>query len=267
MQGEFVGSVKNGFGGFFRRLIAGLLMLMIIFPLSLGFMEEPSLNESLRPWSKKDGYCYVSFGEYPFSENGEKKVIAWRVLSLEDNKLYLFSEYILDVKKLNENHPLRKEKEHRKPYEGWLKSDCYKWLNEEFIVKAFSDEEIACLYPHEEGRVSLASSDDLKNKKFGFEQKKSRFSFGTPYAYKQGPVGLYVYSGSKSSPIWTRTRSKQKHAQCTTKLDGAIGYATVSWKDIGVRPVIWVLLDNIKISGGSGILESPYVLEPIGKKD
>lgn len=250
-------------GKFFKALIAACLALLMIFSMSLALMEGEGPKEALRPWNKEQGYCYVSFGEYPFEENGTKKPIAWRVLSLEENKIYAFSEYILDVKKLHESW---KEYSKFKDDEAWLRSDCYKWLNESFINEAFSKEEISCLNPDAAGSVSLISSDDFKNKAFGFETKKSRFSYGTPYSYKQGPAGLYVYSKSKSSPIWTRTRSKQKHAQRTTKVDGSIGYAAVSWKDIGVRPVIWILMDKVEILGGNGSLESPYVLRPLGAK-
>lgn len=226
-----------------KRFVSLLLALLVL--------QVSAFAVQIKGYDK--GWHYVQFGRYPYEENGEERPILWRVLSKEDGKIYCFSEYILDVKKLHEDW---------KKYPGWLESDCYRWLNEEFIQKAFSPEERKALHQHEEGTVSLIASDEFKSEALGFFSNKDRFSFGTPYAYKQGPAGLYVYRKTKASPIWTRTRSKQKHAQRTTKLDGSIGYAAVSWKDIGVRPVIWILEDTVEILSGEGTKEAPFVFAP-----
>lgn len=234
-----------------KKIILFLLTLCLL-P-SLVFAQSP-----LQGYSKQDGYQYVTFGEYPQAADGKKEPILWRVLQVEEGIAYLLSEYVLDVHKLHDD---------RKEYPSWPQSDTYRWLHKDFLESAFTPEEVSALFETpDEGVVSLPSAADFKNKDMGFTDNKSRWSYGTPWAMKQGEAGLYVYRKYGTSPIWLRTPSaKQKHAQCATKLEGGVGYSPVHWKDIGIRPVIWVSLNQVTTAAGEGTMQSPLKLSPLPK--
>ena len=201
------------------------------------------------------GSQYVAFGSYPHGASGERQPIIWRVLQAGQNQAYLLSDKILDVKRVDGDQRSYKDK-------GWLKSELHAWLQTEFLTAAFSPEEQAALREDAElGRVSLPSAEDIKNKDFGFTSNKSRFFYGTDYAFSQG---LYSYTRNKHSPIFTRTISSKAHAHRSTKVDGAIGFIGVESDDLGLLPVIWLDTQKVQALSGSGTLTDPLVLAPAG---
>lgn len=226
-----------------RRLLPLLLALLLVLPLGSALMEAWQ-----KPWDPAQGYTYVAFGRYPTDQDGTERPIAWRVLESKDGVLYLLSEYILDVSKLH--HVAN-------GYPGWPKADLNAWLQKEFVEKAFTPEELTALKQTEEGLVSLPSSDDVKNQAYGFGTNLSRRTIGTPWADSQG---LFFYRHMGHSPYWTRTPSDRPHAHRTIKLEGNLGYLGVTNSDMGVRPVIWLLVDKVAVTGGSGMLADPFAL-------
>ena len=201
------------------------------------------------------GYQYVTFGSYPQTAEGERQPILWRVLRADQGRAYLLSDKILDVRRVDGDQRSYKNK-------GWLKSELHAWLQSAFIGAAFSPEEQAALTEEGElGRVSLPSSDDIKNPDYGFVNNKSRFFYGTGYAFAQG---LYSYTRGRHSPIFTRTISGKPHAHRSTKVDGAVGFIGVESDDLGLVPVIWLDTQKVQVLSGSGAVMDPLVLEPAG---
>lgn len=202
-----------------------------------------------RPHDKDAGYAYVAFGQYPFEKDGTVKPILWRFLETKDGVSYLMSEYIIHVSRVH--HVAQ-------GYPGWDEADLNAWLQDEFVKKAFSEAEAAALHETEGlGRVSLPSSDDVKNKEYGFSDDKSRRTIGTPWADESG---LFFYRNKGHSPYWMRTPSNQKYAQRSIKLEGNLGYLGVTAVDMGVRPVIWLTDSLLEVKGGTGTLEDPFIL-------
>lgn len=200
------------------------------------------------------GVQFVTFGSYPATATGEKQPILWRVLWAGQGRAYLLSDKILDVKRVDGD---------QRNYKGWLSSELHAWLQNQFIPAAFSPQEQAALVEEGDlGRVSLPSADDIKNKDFGFTDNKSRFFYGTDYAYAQG---LYSYTRLKHSPIFTRTISSKAHAHRSTKVDGAIGFIGVESDDLGLLPVIWVDTTKLQAISGSGAPMDPMVLGVVGQ--
>ncbi len=203
-----------------------------------------------------NGYQYVTFGSYPHSKEGEIQPILWRVMQAGQGRAYLISDKILDVKRVDGDQRNYKNK-------GWLKSELHAWLQSAFLPAAFSEAEQAALIEDPElGKVSLPSSDDIKEASFGFLNNKSRYFYGTDYAYAQG---LYSYTRNKHSPIFTRTISSKAHAHRSTKVDGAIGFIGVESDDLGLLPVIWLDTDKVQALSGSGAQMDPLVLAPLGE--
>ena len=77
-------------------------------------------------------YDTVKFGHYMQDKKGKKKIpIEWIVLDKKDDKVFLFSKYILDLKNFNDEY---KEI-------SWKDCSLRKWLNDEFYKEAFSNVE------------------------------------------------------------------------------------------------------------------------------
>lgn len=93
---------------------------------------------------------FLTIGRYPSDPSQQPQPISWRVLSKGNGVALLISERILDYLPFSSNGK-----------NDWESSDLRKWLNEEFLLNAFSEEEREHLIPFEEGEsVSLLGFND-----------------------------------------------------------------------------------------------------------
>ena len=83
-----------------------------------------------KPESVKKG-SYISFGSYPQNNGNSKEPIEWLVLEVNGNEAFLVSRYGLDCK----------EYYHQRTDITWEDCDLRKWLNNDFLKEAFSEEE------------------------------------------------------------------------------------------------------------------------------
>ena len=197
--------------------------------------------------------------------------ILWRVVTVEDGRGYLLSEYVLEARRIHgaykefANKPANKTKP---GFDGdYSQTEMALYLNGEFMQN-FTEGELALIAPDAEmGCFFLLSADDLKNKDYGFVSNESRKAWGTDYAKENG---LFVYRVARGShsPYWTRTQSTSnvKAARCT-KSQGELGYMTVDREDEGMRPACWLRLEQIRIDSGSGTMEDPFTLLPVPGAD
>lgn len=273
-----------------KRLISGFVALCLLLGCVLtGGAEE----QTLRGYDEKHGYVYVLFGKYPQSIDGggygdaqqtwrwrlhyskhkergknkesglsvknvEADPILWRVLSVDKERVYLCSEYILFAAELE---PDKKEYEE---HEGWFKeTKLWRTLNKDFLNTAFTKKEIKMLYNDGEyGRVYLLGTEDLNDRTLGFGTNKRRKAWSTEVAIRL--YGTYVYSTDSgcNSPYWTRKTSSHPGAGVCVKKDGGIGYYSCMYKEQGIRPVINLLPDSYQIASGSGTKSDPYIITP-----
>ena len=79
----------------------------------------------------RKGIGIIEFGSYPYVADGTKKPIKWIILKKEKNKALLLSAFGIDAKPYNEE------------YEDvtWETCTLRKWLNEDFLDAAFTEEE------------------------------------------------------------------------------------------------------------------------------
>ena len=222
--------------------------------------EEPAL----RGYDKELGYQYVTFGQYPQTAEGGVLPILWRVLTVDAEKAYLCSEYILFAREMHESLT-----EYAKIGKDFGQTELSAYLNREFSKDAFTEEELSMLMPFETyGKVFLLDSADLKNKDIGMGEKtKLKVSsglraWGTEYAVANG---LFVYMSRHGghSPYWVRNQSTtdKRHGRCT-KQEGVLGHIESGRDNEGVRPAVYLLLDKISVSGGSGTMEDPLQIVP-----
>ncbi|MBQ8653440.1 MAG: hypothetical protein IJ507_00750 [Clostridia bacterium] len=240
-----------------KRLIAALLAVMLLCLSGAALGDEPQL----RGYDKKAGYVYLTMGEYPQTKEGEIKPILWRVLSVENDRAYIVSEYILLAHRI---HPDDNE---------WIANNAdlktteiWDYMNNDFLPNCFTEEEQGLVVDTEElGKMFLLSREDLKNKELGFGTNKSRKAWGTEYALANG-LFKYSHRHGKHSPYWTRSQSTTaKYGGVCTKAEGNLGYIRVVVADEGCRPACYLDLTRLTITGGEGTMENPYTVGGIAE--
>ena len=251
-----------------------LILLLLALILALPSIAAGEGAEEIYGYSRAEGHRYVLFGSYPTEEDGTVKPILWRVLKAGNGEAWLLSEYLLFAA------PIHGDYQH---YAGWESSDLYKYLNEVFINDAFSaGEQSALLVRTEDGaRVTLITSDEMKDASIGFASNNDRLCEGTPYASvavdppifelpapnfwkeqrNQPHLFKYQKGGFKYSPWWSRTRSADyPHEHRRIMDEGKIGRISTGNSDLGVRPTVYIDLSVLTLAGGSGTFADPWVL-------
>lgn len=237
-----------------KRLVCALLALMMVLSLSL------ACADGLRSYTKDEGYVYVDLGRYPQKADGTVLPLLWRVLTVEEDKAYLCSEYVLFAMPMHVNYT-----EYKTIGADFGNTDLCHYLNGEFTADAFTEEELSFLMPYETyGKVFLLDSSDLKSKEIGMGVGEGLKAWGTEYAIEV--TGLYVFRpkfGSHSA-YWTRNQSTTdtRHARCT-KDGGQLGHIVSDRENEGVRPAVYLDLTQCEIVSGTGTMDDPFIM---GKK-
>ena len=243
-----------------RKMIRLMCLLLALMCLSAA-----AFAEDLRGWSKADGYVYLTLGEFPQTEGGYVEPILWRVLSVDAQKAYILSEYVLEARRIHGDYNEYANKPTHKKIPGfegdYTQTEMAQYLNGDFTAN-FTIGEIGQITPDETyGMFFLLSGDDLKNKAYGFTSNESRKAWGTEYALNNG-LFKYMANRGSHSPYWTRTQSTSniQGARCI-KSKGEIGYINVITEDEGLRPACWLDTSKVVILSGTGTKEDPFVLD------
>ena len=237
-----------------KRFVCAVLAILLV--LSVGFASA----EGLRSYNKEEGYVYVNLGKYPQKADGSELPLLWRVLTVDEEKAYLCSEYILFAMPMHVNYT-----EYKTIGTDFGNTELCKYLNGEFSAAAFTEDELSLLQDFETyGKVFLLDSADLKSKDVGMGVGEGLKAWGTEYAIEV--TGLYVFRPKygSHSPYWTRNQSTTdtRHARCTND-GGQLGHIVSDRENEGVRPAAYLDLSLAEIVSGTGTMEDPFIL---GKK-
>ena len=279
-----------------RRLTALLLAALLLM------MSAAAGESALRGYTKEDGYVYLRLGQYPQTADGGIEPILWRVLTTDDEKAYLLSEYILSARAL---HTSRKEYEQ---FGGdFAQTELCRYLNTTFAEEAFTEADMSMLLECEDfGKVFLITRDEMKDKKIGLsttaegstnpkkiEANPGVRAWGTEWAIKNNGYPeseypdpkakirnatdtanitvaekrLYVFMAKYGacSPWWGRSPAKSHADQAVcTKDGGQIGRIEVGRDNEGVRPALYLAQGSYEITGGSGTKDDPFEIAPVG---
>lgn len=245
-----------------RNLLRFAALLLAMLSLCSCALSE----DALRGYDPEEGYVYLTLGAFPQTKAGDELPILWRVLSVEDGRALLLSEYVLEARRIHGDYKEYANKPTHKTKPGFdgdfTQTEMSRYLNGEFAAH-FTAGELALVAPDEAlGRFFLLSSDDLKNPAYGFTSNQSRKAWGTEYAIANG---LFVYQAMRGShsPYWSRTQSTTniQGARCI-KSQGELGYINVITEDEGMRPACWLDVTQGAILSGTGAKENPFRLSP-----
>lgn len=183
---------------------------------------------------------YVKFGNYPQGEDEEPEGIEWMILESRKNKCLLISKYGLDVAAYSKNYK-----------DGaWESCSLRKWLNEEFLHTAFSEEEIQTILSSQidnhsgddieiipgndtEDKVFLLSHDEVSKYFIDYEE---RVCYATDYALSKGAT---------SNQWWLRSAGRETKCAFCINSTGAYQSFYVETNTVLVRPCLWLDLTSM----------------------
>ncbi|MDD6050282.1 MAG: DUF6273 domain-containing protein [Clostridiales bacterium] len=239
------------------RPVCLLLILMCTFACA---------EEALRGYDAREGYVYLTLGTFPQTKEGAELPILWRVLSVQDSRALLLSEHVLEARRIHGDYDeyANKPTNQKKPgFDGdFTQTEMSQYLRGDFTAH-FTPEEMALITPDEAmGLFFLLTSEDLKNKDYGFDSNQSRKAWATEYAIANG-VFVYRAARGSHSPYWSCTQSTTniQGARCI-KSQGELGYINVITENLGLRPACWLDLAQVHIQSGTGTKDDPYLLSP-----
>lgn len=274
-----------------------LALLAAVLVLSASALAE----DGLRGYTKEDGYVYLRLGRYPQTADGGIEPILWRVLTADEDKAYLLSEYILFARAMHNNRG-----EYVKFKGDFAQTELCNYLNTTFTQDAFTEEELSMLLPCENyGKVFLITREDMKNRDIGLgawtsrknptlrqiEEDPAVRAWGTEWAIKNngydpeeypdpkvkvrnstntanitlGEKRLYVFQAKygSCSPYWGRSPSTtEKNQAVCTKDGGQVGRIEVGRDNEGVRPALYLAAGSYEIASGTGTKEDPFEIVP-----
>ncbi len=136
------------------------------------------------PYVYSDPYCAtwdcVYFGSYwqkdsegNIDKTKERQPIKWRVLSVDGDDLFLLADQIIYVGVYKQ-----KDRENSSTYSTWEESDIRNWIQNDFIINAFSNNELNDIVVDEDpelnnaikDKVFLLSEKEAHNKEYGFNK-------------------------------------------------------------------------------------------------
>lgn len=254
-----------------KKIVSLLLILVMTAVMLTAGAEE------LRGWNKADKYQYVVLGTYPTEADGTRAPVLWLVLGIEDGNALLLTDKILDVQQAVFCDNIKdSDKRNFRKLNDYGESDLNTWMNETMLMTLCSEQDFSpALIETQYGKLYPLTSDQYTNPDYGFSKGKygefaSRRCFATDYAkqvvlyenYGSSRNTLYVDRGYKTSPYWAATIKNPNDIKLQLcGYDGHMSYGVYTRVNVGVRPAITVDLSQIRISGGRGTADEPYVLE------
>ncbi len=185
----------------------------------------------------------VIFGTYEQDNNtaNGQEDIEWLVLAKEDGRILIISKYALDCRKYSRNY-----------LNGtWETCSLRKWLNRNFLNKAFNAGERAMIpsvtvSADENAKYNLTSpGNNTMDKVFLLSITEAnkyysiRMCQGTDYVYAQGKLIKYESLGCR---WWLRSPGMDSYYAAYVNSDGSISYlGACRYVDYeGVRPALWI---------------------------
>lgn len=218
--------------------------------------QETDAERLIRGYDPEDGYIYMCFGRYPYTEEGTVMPVEWKVLGVENNYAFLYTQYVIDFAQYHTE---------KVTLEVWKDNAIYTTLNENIRKQMFTDEELrAVRYSEEMGWLFYLSNLQLRQEAYGFyhwqlKPQKPRECAPTPYAMTHPEAWRDAGNGNT---WYFSTGVPRRGFHSLIGFDGHTSTAANN-RYGGVRPACYVdlaMLDNVT---GSGTLEDPYMFDVI----
>ena len=183
---------------------------------------------------------YILFGSYP--QNGtEKEPIRWIIIKKEENIVTLITEKILTNFMYD------------RYYSDYKTSAVRKYIHDEFIPQAFTQEELDIILPTQLedviDKVFIPSTDELRSL-----TREERIRKVTPHAYSNKASSYPAYTKKEkylegNGWYWTRTPYKPPYNPRNDRqvwyveYNGGLNFRVTVGHDIGIVPLIRLKLE------------------------
>ncbi len=220
---------------------------------SLSVSSAASIPENLK---KGD---VITFGRYPHTAEGFSQRLFWQVLDTWGNEVLLITVMGIDTLKYH----------HEYQEITWEECDLRKWLNDDFVYRAFSDREYDMIkdthVKNEDNPEShIPGGNDTVDRVFllsiaearrYFKDNAARIMKPTDYAVARG---IQCDSKTGGSPWWLRSPGENVDYAAHMYTDGeiAIEGSYVPVRGCGVRPAIWITVPRRKTAPSENRKES-----------
>ena len=185
----------------------------------------------------------VQFGQYPQGANGEVQPLEWRVLAVENGRALLITDKLIDYVQYNKSDTSV----------TWETCTLRKWMNSDFISKAFSGSQQA--------RIATVTNQNPTNPEYGtkgghttqdrifalsideakkyFSSDSDRKAYTTDYAHKKG-----YDQKDRSEWWWLRSPGIHRHDAACVSDSGLFSQFgnDVDINRVAVRPAFWLNL-------------------------
>ena len=111
-----------------RRAAITAFLLAVVFSMLL--LLPAVAEETPRGYVKGQGYQYYQFGSYPQGKKGETAPLLWRALQVEDHKILLMTEYVIDEQQVifETDQTIIQQHAYRR-ISNFAQSDLCRWMN------------------------------------------------------------------------------------------------------------------------------------------
>ncbi|NMC57246.1 MAG: hypothetical protein GYA50_08510 [Eubacteriaceae bacterium] len=176
----------------------------------------------------------IYFGNYNLEHMAiDKEPIEWRVLDIQGNKALIITEQCIDCKQYNTTSKST----------TWENSYLHNWLNNNFIIIAFSSSEQDRIIPVPSDNTDKIFLLSLNESRQYFTDQYDRITTATKYAQTQGASAEFdTYKCS----WWLRDQGSDSLRALFINNNGVVDGGMVYKNDIAVRPALWIQLDTEK---------------------
>ncbi|MBQ4396372.1 MAG: toll/interleukin-1 receptor domain-containing protein [Clostridia bacterium] len=228
--------------------------IVLVAAIVCGIWARSNPAKSVKPLSELESVSvgdHFTFGNYPQGANGEVQPIEWRVLDVQGGKALVISEKLLDCVQYNESYT----------NVTWETCTLRKWMNDDFLNKAFTSNEQAEIatvtkYTPNNSSYGTSGGNTTQDKIFALSIDEAGKYFGnnddrraapTEYAIKNGAWTSDIYSlstGEKAGWWWLRSPGNNYSSAASVNHSGGINRLglSVGFSKVAVRPAFWLNL-------------------------
>ena len=243
-----------------RRAAITAFLLAVVFSMLLLL---PAVAEEMpRGYAKGQGYQYFQFGSYPQGKKGETAPLLWRALQVEDNKILMMTEYVIDEQQVifETDQTIIKQHTYRR-ISNFAQSDLCRWMNKTMLSAVMGESGLnQALVNGEYGKLTLLTDDQMLRADYGFSAARygvnpTRQAEATAYAVSRG-----VYRDVTGfSPYWVaNVKAAEGYKLQIVGYNGHLSYGAYTRTDIGIRPALVLDLGKVSITAGDGSEKAPF---------
>ena len=249
-----------------RRAAITAFLLAVVFSMLL--LLPAVAEETPRGYVKGQGYQYYQFGSYPQGKKGETAPLLWRALQVEDHKILLMTEYVIDEQQVifETDQTIIQQHAYRR-ISNFAQSDLCRWMNTTMLSAVVGESGLdQALISGEYGKLILLSDDQMLRADYGFSAARygvnpTRQAEATAYAVSRG-----VYRDVTGfSPYWVaNVKAAEGYKLQIVGYNGHLSYGAYTRTDIGIRPAVLLDLNRVNIIAGDGSRKAPFQISYAG---